>query len=55
MYSRQRLAGADPPVTPRMGALSSLPTHTTVVTPPVKPQNQASLKSEVVPVLPARS
>ena len=51
----QNSAGAEPPVMPRIGELSSRPIHTTVVKLPEKPQNQASLKSDVVPVLPAMS
>ena len=43
MKSRQISAGAVPPVIPRIGVLSSRPIQTTVVKPPVKPQNQASL------------
>ena len=38
-----------------IGPASSRPTQTTAVRPPVKPQNQASLLSDVVPVLPATS
>src|SRR5277367_812784 len=53
MKPRQNSAGASPPVIPRIGELSSRPIQTTVVSPPVKPQNQASRKSDVVPVLPA--
>jgi len=43
MTPRQNSAGAVPPVTPRMGLESSRPIQTTVVSPPVKPSNQASL------------
>lgn len=46
-------AGKVPPVTPFMGALSSLPTHTPTTRSAVKPTNQASRWSCVVPVLPA--
>jgi hypothetical protein len=42
MYERQNAAGAEPPVMPRIGLLSSRPIQTTVVSPPVKPSNQAS-------------
>jgi hypothetical protein len=59
MKSCQIIAGKLPPVTPipctfRMGTRpSGCPTHTAVARCGVKPQNQASEKSEAVPVLPA--
>src|SRR5258706_6962229 len=43
MKPRHISAGALPPVTRRIGAASSRPIQTTVVKPPVKPANQASL------------
>ena len=46
-------AGSPPPVACFIGALSSLPTHTPHTRSAVKPTNQASRKSWVVPVLPA--
>src|SRR5580704_15090925 len=55
MKAFQNSAGAEPPVMPRIGELSSRPIQTTVVKSPEKPQNQASRKSDVVPVLPAIS
>ena len=53
MKSRQISAGRPPPVTSRMGVSSSLPTHTPTIASAVKPTNQASRLSCVVPVLPA--
>ena len=46
-------AGRVPPVAFTIGALLSLPTHTPHTRSAVKPTNQASWKSWVVPVLPA--
>src|SRR5271155_5829993 len=43
MNPRHRSTGAVPPVILAMGVSSSRPIHTTVVRPPVNPQNQASL------------
>ena len=51
--SFQMRAGISPPVTPAMGVLSSFPTHTPTASSGVKPTNQASRYSCVVPVLPA--
>ncbi len=49
----QIVAGRDPPVTPRIGDPSSLPTHTPTTNDSLKPMNHASLWFWVVPVLPA--
>lgn len=49
----QMRAGRLPPKEVAIWVLLSLPTHTAVVNWLVKPQNQASRKSSVVPVLPA--
>ena len=46
-------AGNPPPVAWRIEALSSLPIHTPQIMSALKPTNQASWKSCVVPVLPA--
>src|SRR6266576_1326550 len=51
--SCQILAGISPPATRSIGLLSSLPTQTPTTMSEVKPTNQASRYSSVVPVLPA--
>ena len=51
--SCQILAGISPPATRSVGLLSSLPTQTPATMSVVKPTNQASRYSSVVPVLPA--
>ena len=53
MKSWKICAGRVPPVALIMGALLSLPIHTPQTRSAVKPTNQASWKSWVVPVLPA--
>ena len=49
----QTSTGSPPPVAFLVGELSSLPSQTPVTSLPVKPMNQASRKSWLVPVLPA--
>ncbi len=55
MKARQSRAGGPPPPSPATGWASSRPIQAQAEKPPVKPQNQPSLLSEVVPVLPAMS
>src|SRR3546814_3898997 len=53
MTRPQSCAGSEPPVTLFIGVESSLPNQTPVTSSAVKPMNQASRKSWLVPVLPA--
>ena len=51
--SFQMRAGRSPPVTPLVGLLSSLPTHTPTTMSLVNPMNHASLWFWLVPVFPS--